>query len=243
MSIFRKTPEVNAQVVAIVGMHRSGTSCLAGSLQQKGLYLGKVHERNDHNLKGNRENPSIATLNESILEHSGGSWHEPPKRLSWTHRHEKQRNAIVSELEAANAPAWGFKDPRALLTMPFWLKVLPASQFVGTYRHPYLVTQSLQRRDSMPIDYATRLWESYNQKLLELHERQPFHVISFDLDSQDYLTEVDAIAAELKLPDAGNQEAFMDKSLKNALSDMPPNAVSSSAIALHAKLDELNKTL
>ena len=53
--------------ILILGMHRSGTSCLAGSLQQQGVYLGEVHEWNPHNLKGNRENPHIMALNEGLL--------------------------------------------------------------------------------------------------------------------------------------------------------------------------------
>ena len=43
--------------VAIVGMHRSGTSCLAGCLEDLGLTLGKVNRAAPHNLKGNNENP------------------------------------------------------------------------------------------------------------------------------------------------------------------------------------------
>ena len=41
--------------VVILGMHRSGTSCLTGSLQDKGLYLGQVSQRGTFNKKGNRE--------------------------------------------------------------------------------------------------------------------------------------------------------------------------------------------
>jgi hypothetical protein len=32
--------------MALLGMHRSGTSCLTGSLQLKGLFRGDVHEWN-----------------------------------------------------------------------------------------------------------------------------------------------------------------------------------------------------
>ena len=42
--------------IAILGMHRSGTSCLAGSLQEAGIYLGDVVTSAAHNQKGNREN-------------------------------------------------------------------------------------------------------------------------------------------------------------------------------------------
>jgi hypothetical protein len=243
MPLFRKKPQVKSRVVSVVGMHRSGTSCLAGSLQQKGLYLGKVYEKNDHNVKGNRENPSIAALNDSILEHSGGSWFKPPAKVSWSRTHERQRDNLISEFESANVPMWGFKEPRALLTMAFWQKALPRLKLVGTYRHPYLVTQSLQRRDSMPPDYATRLWETYNQKLLVLYEQRPFPLISFDLDSEEYLNRVDEIADGLQLPDVDNQQAFLDRELRNTLSDVPADTISKSALALYERLCGLSKTL
>ncbi len=44
------------KTVLILSMHRSGTSCLAGSLQQGGMYLGDVYEHSPHNIKGNRGN-------------------------------------------------------------------------------------------------------------------------------------------------------------------------------------------
>ena len=52
------------RVVTILGMHRSGTSCLTGSLQACGLELGKFHASNKHNKKGNRENQDIIDLHE-----------------------------------------------------------------------------------------------------------------------------------------------------------------------------------
>jgi len=54
--IFFRKKSTGAETVAILGMHRSGTSCLAGSLQELGLYLGEVYDQNPHNPRGNREN-------------------------------------------------------------------------------------------------------------------------------------------------------------------------------------------
>jgi len=236
-------PDVQSQVIAVVGMHRSGTSCLAGSLQQKGLYLGKVHEWNEHNKKGNRENDAIAQLNDSILQHSGGSWFEPPAKLAWTRKHEKQRNAIVRDFEATDVPTWGFKEPRALLTMSFWQEALPKLEFVGTYRHPYLVAQSLEKRDSMPIDYGVNLWESYNRKMLEIYEIKPFAVISFDLNGEEYIAQVNKMAEQLNLPEATNQENFLDPNLKNTLPVVPEGLISESALELFRDLCSLPNTL
>ena len=58
-------------VVLVLGMHRSGTSCLAGSLQQAGLELGDVFTSNPFNKKGNREHRDVMTslnLDFSVLD-------------------------------------------------------------------------------------------------------------------------------------------------------------------------------
>lgn len=68
-------------------MHRSGTSCLAGSLQHNGLYLGDVHTWNPYNVKGNRENEKIINLNDDVMKFSGGSWDNPPTEIKWLNDH------------------------------------------------------------------------------------------------------------------------------------------------------------
>ena len=240
MSLFRKKINISSRVVSIIGMHRSGTSCLAGSLQQKGLFLGKVHEKNDFNLKGNRENQSIAELNESILENSGGSWFEPPKKLIWSRKHEKIRNNIIAEFELAKVPFGGFKEPRSLITMPFWQKAITEINFIGTFRHPYLVSKSLEHRNSMPRDYAVKLWKKYNQKMIEIYEEKAFQLISFDLDPSEYLEQINSAASTLGLPDATSKNIFLDKSLRNNLLESPDDLISHDALALYEKLCNLS---
>jgi len=243
MAFFNSSPKTEARIISVIGMHRSGTSCLAGSLEQKGLFLGDVHNWNEHNQKGNRENDTIAELNESVLQHNGGTWYDPPTKISWTRKHEKQRNTIIESFEASGMPVWGFKEPRALLTMEFWRAALPDMEFVGTYRHPYLVAKSLEKRDSMPNDYAIKLWESYNLAMMSIYDQQPFPVVSFDLDSDEYLRQVNTIVEHLALPKASSQEIFLDMQLKNTLDDLPAGTISPDAMALFEKLNSLPKTM
>ena len=230
-----KPPSVRSRVIAILGMHRSGTSCLAGSLQGKGLYLGDVAVWNAHNQKGNRENEAIAALNESVLNYSGGSWHQPPDKIRWQRAHARQRNALIAEFEATETSLWGFKDTRVTLTLPFWQEALPKLEFVGTYRHPLLVAQSLQRRDTMPVEYALNLWCAYNERLLAVYRRKPFPVVSFDLDQPAYLAAIDRIAIDMRLP-APHGEAFLDKALKTTAIDAEDTLMTPRASALHAEL-------
>ena len=74
-------------------MHRSGTSCLTGSLEAAGLYLGNIQTWNPFNLKGNRENQEIVDLHDLILADNGGSWDSPAMAC--------QRSGIIFTSNAA----------------------------------------------------------------------------------------------------------------------------------------------
>ena len=72
------------QILCVLGMHRSGTSCLTGSLEEAGLHMGDIHTWNPHNLKGNRENQKIVDINDQVLASAGAAWDNPPDTdISW----------------------------------------------------------------------------------------------------------------------------------------------------------------
>lgn len=231
-----------AGAVLILGMHRSGTSCLAGSLQALGLTLGQVHEWNPYNLKGNREHPSIMNLNDAVLAHSGGAWDQPPDQPCWTQAHARERDAILGELERGGPGAWGFKDPRTLLLLPFWLEALDRPSFVGTFRHPARVANSLRARGQMPIEVGLALWLTYNQRLLDLYARSPFPLISFDLPEVEYAAAIAGVAQALGLaiPSPGQHHPFFDAQLRGA--PAADAELSPQALLLHARLVAASRT-
>src|SRR3954451_9257859 len=133
-------------VVAVVGMHRSGTSWLAGELQTRGLELGEVSERNPHNRKGNRENRTIGSIHERVLRDSGGSWSKPPRSVTWTASARSELQSHVASM-SRRYERWGFKDPRTLLVLDEWRQLVGGLQLVGIARHPLAVAQSLSARN------------------------------------------------------------------------------------------------
>src|SRR5919109_2739213 len=159
--ITKALAEKAGKCILILGMHRSGTSSLAGSLQQHGVHLGKVFEENVFNKKGNRENAEIMKLNNDVLAANGGSWHNPPLEVHWNQELAESRNAIITTFIESQSPFWGFKDPRSLLTFDFWMEGLEGINvsLVGSYRNPLLVAKSLYARNKMPIEKALFLWE------------------------------------------------------------------------------------
>ena len=192
-------PSLTRRVVCIVGMHRSGTSCLAGTLQEAGLHLGEVITEAPHNAKGNRENRRIMDLQEELLVHSGGSWDEPPAKLAWSDEHRQRRDDIIRSY--GDAPVWGFKDPRTLVTLDFWREALPRISFVGTFRHPLLVAESLGRRNGGSVDRWLALWRAYNDRLVALHASEPFPIVRFDTEADAYRKSLNEVLAELGLPE------------------------------------------
>ena len=205
-----------SDAIIILGMHRSGTSCLTGCLRNYGLELGHVSNYNMYNRKGNQENKEVFRLNEAVLKFNGGSWYEPPhKALEFSDELEARRDELLDGYQSLPRP-WGIKDPRMLLTYPFWENQLPAHSLIGTFRHPKAVARSLSARKGMsiPLKQAYKLWDTYNLKLLEHLKTQSFPVLNFDLPPEKYYENIRTVAKKLALP-SKNEENFFDSNLIN----------------------------
>ena len=203
--------------VLVLGMHRSGTSCLAGSLQQAGLELGRVFTSNPFNVKGNREHRDVMELNDDVLQYSGGAWDSPPRSLQWTEEHGRRRDRFFADLAERSAGSTarrliGFKDPRSLLTIEFWRESLVPLRFVGTYRHPAQVARSLASRNGLTTAQSLSLWRQYNEHMLALHAEAPFPIVSFDAPAADYIARVQQVIEGLGLDMA--REVFFDDALR-----------------------------
>ena len=98
--------------VIVLGMHRSGTSLLTGSLEAAGLHLGKVNHAAPFNRKGNKENEPIRGFHDELLAKNGASWDRPPKgQVRWDRPDEERARSLI-EAHLRSARPWGFKDPR-----------------------------------------------------------------------------------------------------------------------------------
>ena len=212
------------KVICILGMHRSGTSCLAGSLEAMGLNLGEVITWARYNRKGNRENPRIMELHEAVLEANNGSWDRPPESVHWNAAHKARRDEILADY--ANAESWGFKDPRTLFTLDGWLEVIDRIEYVGTFRHPGKVAESLLSRNKGERSHWLNLWYLYNARLLALHDSEPFPIIDFDLDEEVYGKKVEIMVQSLGITprrdqiggqvSRGEDEVFFDPKLRTS---------------------------
>jgi hypothetical protein len=208
----RRRLVTSGRVIAVLGMHRSGTSCLTGLLEQSGVFLGDVSKQNPANVKGNQENPRIMRLHDDVLRASGGSWDAPPRQIVWSWRLKRTRDGIIRSYE--DVPLWGFKDPRTVLVLDGWLEVLSNLQLVGVFRHPRLVAESLQRRNRFPLQRGLALWLTYNDALLRWRGRYDFPLVSFDTEA--FTDSVVRLTGALGLPPVdGASLDFFDPELRH----------------------------
>lgn len=201
------------RVICVLGMHRSGTSCLAGSLEEAGVFLGDVQRKNPYNLKGNCEHLKIMELHDDLFAANGGSWDKPPQRVTWSQKHRDLRDEIIHEYH--DVPLWGFKDPRTLFALDGWLEVLPTMSFAGTFRHPLAVARSLERRNKFSLEKGFQVWAAYNQRLLGYHCQQGGPIISFDLHEDVYKKKLQKLLLLLGLSLSSSKLVFFEADLRH----------------------------
>ena len=160
--------------VAILGMHRSGTSAVAGFLARAGYYAGSDEELlapAEDNPKGFFERQDVNALNDEFFASLGGAWDRPPERgaieaaaPAWQ---AKARELLGALQEQAGARPVVLKDPRISLALPLWRPVLEGSfTWLVVDRSPVDTALSVRKRDGRPLSVALALWELYSTELL-----------------------------------------------------------------------------
>jgi len=178
-----------APALLILGMHRSGTSCLAALLAAAGAQVPGAAIRNWDNPHGHFEAVAAVRLNEAVLAHSGGHWLKAPEQVRWQSEHVVARDALLAPI--AGAPAL-LKDPRSLLTAPFWLERADALRAIGIVRHPLAVARSLVSWRGMDLVEGLELWLAHNRVLLHTPTAA---VLDFEAPSEVFLAAVEALIA------------------------------------------------
>lgn len=226
--------------IAIIGMHRSGTSCLTGLLEECGVFLADVSRQNPHNKKGNHERLAIMELHDQVLADNGGAWDRPPVMpVQWSESRRARLREIIDDY--SGHARWGFKDPRSLLALEGWLEEAPGLRFVGTLRNPDAVALSLHRRGGMPREDALALWAAYSGRLLEFQRRFGFPVVDFDLEPGAYLRSVRLAFSrlDLQVPD---DFSFFEAGLRTAGDAAPLLPLPEPARTLYTELRRIAGT-
>ena len=191
--------------ILVLGMHRSGTSALTGTLNMLDVYLGsELMKANIANEKGYFENNILYRINEKLLSQINSSWDDlfyDEEKLEHLKEVEELKQAITSEFRYANI--FAIKDPRLAFLFPVYKKVLEELdidiKIILPYRNPIEVANSLNKRDSMSLEKGMLLW-AYHFLLAEKFSREYDRVfIGFDELISDTSKVIDKISSKLSI--------------------------------------------
>ena len=192
-------------MIAITGMHRSGTSCIVGLLGQCGYSYGQAQELlngNEPQLDNKREhfeNYKAVLINDMLLHYSGGSWLNPPSQADIL-KNGTLFEALFNDF-SHKFQGHIVKDPRICLTAELWEKYCPSLEaIVLCLRNPLGVAESLKTRNKFSIDHGLGLWCEYNARLLQSIRRIPLVVVDYDRLKDDTEREVHACLQALGSP-------------------------------------------
>ena len=156
------------QAILVLGMHRSGTSAIAGMLAKLGASPPKtlMPPTNDNPL-GYWESLEFEKFHGRLLASAGSEWHDweliptdwytSPDALTFA----AELQTIINH-EFGDASTFVVKDPRICRFVPFWQEQLKKlkieSKVVIPLRNPLEVAASLEKRDGITTNHALLTW-------------------------------------------------------------------------------------
>jgi hypothetical protein len=175
----------------ITGMHRSGTSMIAGLVEKCGVnQLGKnPMSAAADNRDGFFEDVTLIKISDEILRLSDGSWDVPAIPSNRDLQKGKLSESLIQtarkevfQLRQDVAEPWFIKDPRICLTITEWKRILLLkTPLIYIVRNPHDVATSLMQRNNMKSKRALAIWYRYNYALLKSVERDQILVLDYDL--------------------------------------------------------------
>lgn len=181
-----------AQLIVVLGMHRSGTSAITRAFTTMGISLGDrlMPPAAGNNAKGFWEDIDISSLDEKMLHEVGSSWHALLPILDKDVRKLEENDYLERAIgmlhgKVADNSAFGLKDPRIAKLLPFWKKVFSRCEYDVRYvlaiRNPLSVAKSLLARDGMEREKSFFLW--LNHVLASLVESEGAKRVVVDYDA------------------------------------------------------------
>jgi hypothetical protein len=210
---------MKATIVCVLGMHRSGTSLIAGTLSFMGVYLGPepslMNRPNMYNRKGFWEHRDFVHINEEILSRLGGRWYRPPGfGRNWESALEiedlRRRAGAVIQQQFGSADVWGWKDPRTCLTLPFWQQLLPRMRYVICLRNPVDIAMSLHDRNGLSMVEGIALWLTYTRSSLQHTADEERHLFSYEQFVEHWPGELQRLADFIGRPEWAGRPAVQD---------------------------------
>ncbi|ODT94359.1 MAG: hypothetical protein ABS82_10755 [Rhodanobacter sp. SCN 67-45] len=176
--------------ILIVGMHRSGTSALAGLIGKLGVPLGDhMLEPGSDNPKGYWEHREVVSVHERLFAGLGSRW-DDVRALpeNWREREvAREATLAISDIissDFSECPMWAVKDPRLCRLLPLWFEVLqkrcvrPVVLFM--VRRPREVSASIEARNHWQPLVGKLLWLRYMTEAITASSAFSREVLLYD---------------------------------------------------------------
>src|ERR1700722_17915406 len=195
------------QAIVVLGMHRSGTSALAGVLCGLGGAAPTKDLMGPHpcNQKGLFEALGLAQAHDEFLAAAGSRWHDWRKfDLQWAHsqaaaQYSAKIRTVLAE-EFGDEPVIVLKDPRICRFVPYTLSLLAdlnvSPVAVLPVRNPLEVALSLQRRDNFAVPKSMMLWLRHVLDAEYFSRSLPRYFLPYEGLLQNWRHHVDRIAEQ-----------------------------------------------
>lgn len=155
----------------VVGMHRSGTSALAGTLALRGACPPEDPiKATAHNEKGHFESLAVVRVTKQMHRDLDTCWYDLrpvdlEKRGQTLGAQFRQNLCGAIQTSFGNASTLLLKDPRISRFVPLACAVLEdigaAPYIIVCIRNPLEVAKSLETRNGMSIQHGCNLWLRY----------------------------------------------------------------------------------
>jgi hypothetical protein len=162
-------PDVKSRTcVLVLGMHRSGTSALAGLFSKLGCDVpANQMAPSRSNERGFFESAVVRDFNDELLASTGSAWDDiTPFHEDWPQSPAApeflERAVSVLEAEMGASRLFVLKDPRICRLVPFWTEALErfgcSVRPVLTIRNPLEVGRSLVAKKDFNEPLGQMLW-------------------------------------------------------------------------------------
>ena len=158
-----------SRLILCLGMHRSGTSVIAGCLPSLGASLGDRAQWGGPDNPNFNEDTNFLHLDDEILRRLRMRWDTlgPIDPAVWSSPLLDDLRLLVApsllKRRLTRWPVFAVKEPRLCRLLPFWRPLLAGIDvaIVHVIRHPSAVAASLHHRNGIALPAALDLWADH----------------------------------------------------------------------------------